>query len=101
MHWSATLVALVTLNSFIPEEEFPELAVAVPPEADAVAFGPDAEAVALWSGFEEDEVIPELEPALLADCSCPVTCTSLPIMVRTAFKSPVNLYVLPVLSVSV
>jgi hypothetical protein len=83
-HWSATLVALVTLNSlvapvealeFIPE--FPELAVAEVPEADALAFEP------------------------MPEPSCPVTCTSFPIRVRTAFKLPVNLYALPDLSVSV
>ena len=97
LHWSATLVALVTLNSFMPDDGAPELAVAVPPEAEALAFGPDAEAVVLWSGllgFCEaafEEVMPELEPVLPDACSCPVICTSLPIMVRTAFRSPVNL----------
>lgn len=84
-HWSATLVALVTLNSFaaplvalelIPE--FPELAVAEVPEVDALALEP---------------MVPEP--------SCPVTCTSFPIRVRTAFKLPVNLYTLPDLSVNV
>jgi hypothetical protein len=49
---------------FVPEF-VPELAVEEVPEAEA---------------FE-----PMLPP------SCPVTCTSLPISVRTAFKSPVNL----------
>jgi hypothetical protein len=52
------------------------------------------------------EFVPELalaeDPeAMLPDPSCPVTCTSFPISVRTAFKSPVNLYALPDLSVSV
>jgi hypothetical protein len=44
-HWSATLVALVTLNSFaVPFEalelipEFPELAVAEALDAEAFAF---------------------------------------------------------------
>ena len=72
--WSETLVALATVNAFIPpaaEFEFvpeviPELAVADVPEAAA------------------------FEPVLLAP-SCPVTCTSFPISVRTAFRSPVNL----------
>jgi len=78
------LVALVTLNPFIaPADafevipEFPELAVAEVPEPEAFA----------------------LEP-MLPDPSCPVTCTSFPIKVRTAFKSPVSLYVAPDLSVS-
>jgi len=84
-HWSATLVALVTLNSLVAPvdavelmPEFPELAVAEVPEDDALA----------------------LEPMLPAP-SCPVTCTSFPIKVRTAFKFPVNLYALPDLSVNV
>jgi hypothetical protein len=71
--WSATLVALAMVNSFIvlAELEFvpefiPELALEEAPEA---------------AGFE---------PMLLPP-SCPVTCTSFPISVRTAFKSPVNL----------
>jgi hypothetical protein len=85
VHWSATLVALVTLNSFVAPvdaveliPEFPELAVAEVPAVDALA----------------------LEP-MLPEPSCPVTCTSFPIRVRTAFKLPVNLYALPDLSVSV
>ena len=69
-HWAATLVALVTVNSFIvltdAPEVVPELAVAEVPEALA------------------------LEPMLPAP-SCPVTCTSFPISVRIAFKSPVSL----------
>jgi hypothetical protein len=96
-HWSATLVALVTVNSLVapfepvvsldavapfeaPElmPELPELAVAEPPEVDALA----------------------LEP-MLPDPSCPVTCTSFPISVRTALRFPVSLYTLPDLSVSV
>jgi hypothetical protein len=79
------LVALVTLNSLVAPvaaveliPEFPELAVAEVPEVDALA----------------------LEP-MLPEPSCPVTCTSFPIRVRTAFKLPVNLYALPDLSVSV
>jgi hypothetical protein len=67
------LVALVTVNCFIapPDaSEFPEFI----PEL-AVAAAPDAET---------------LEPMLLTP-SCPVTCTSLPIRVRTAFRSPVSL----------
>lgn len=74
-HWSATLVALVTLNSLVvPVEalelipEFPELAVAEVPEAEALA----------------------LEP-MLPEPSWPVSCTSFPINVRTAFKFPVSL----------
>lgn len=38
VHWSATLVALVTLNCFAADEFIPELAVAVPPEAEALEF---------------------------------------------------------------
>jgi hypothetical protein len=79
------LVALVTLNSLVapPDAvelipELPELAVAEVPAVDALA----------------------LEP-MLPEPSCPVTCTSFPIRVRTAFKLPVNLYALPDLSVSV
>ena len=84
-HWSATLVALVTLNSLVaPVEalelipEFPELAVVEALEVDALASVP-----------------------MLPDPACPVTCTSFPIRVRTAFRLPVNLYALPDLSVSV
>jgi hypothetical protein len=62
------------LNSFVaPADalelipEFPELAVAEVPEDEALAF----------------ESVPEP--------SCPVTCTSFPIKVRTAFKFPVSL----------
>jgi hypothetical protein len=65
------LVALVTLNSLVAPEvipEFPELAVAEAPEVDALAFEP-----------------------MPPDPSCPVTCTSYPISVRTAFKFPVSL----------
>lgn len=86
VHWSATFVALVTLNCFAPAD-IPELALALPPEAEALEFCPAAEEVALWSGVAAfEELMPELAP-----CSCPVTCTSFPIMVRTAFRSPVNL----------
>jgi len=68
------LVALATVNAFIaPAAEFefvpefiPELALEEVPEAEA------------------------FEPMLLAP-SWPVTCTSFPINVRTAFRSPVNL----------
>jgi hypothetical protein len=93
LHCSATLVALVTLNCFAPAAEFiPDLALADPPEAAAFEFWPEAEDVALWSGVEALEArIPELDPMVLAACSCPVTCTSFPIKVRTAFKSPVSL----------
>jgi hypothetical protein len=88
VHWSATLVALVTLNSLLALELVPAFAVAVPPAAVALEFCPEAEDVALWSGVEAfDELMPELALAP----SCPVTCTSLPIKVRTAFRSPVNL----------
>jgi hypothetical protein len=79
------LVALVTLNSLVAPldaveliPELPELAVAEVPAVDALV----------------------LEP-MLPEPSCPVTCTSFPIRVRTAFKLPVNLYALPDLSVSV
>ena len=74
-HWSATLVALVTLNSLVAPvdaleliPEFPELAVAEAPEAEALAL---------------EFILPEP--------SCPVTCTSFPIRVRTAFRFPVSL----------
>jgi hypothetical protein len=74
-HWSATLVALVTLNSLVAPvdaleliPEFPELAVAEAPEVEVLAFEP-----------------------MLPDASSPVTCTSFPIRVRTAFKFPVSL----------
>lgn len=72
-HWSATLVALVTLNSLVAPvdaleliPEFPVVAVAEAPEVDA------------------------FEP-MLPEASVPVTCTSFPIRVRTAFKFPVSL----------
>lgn len=88
VHWSATLVALVTLNVLPESAADPEFAVAVPPAAVALELEPLAEDVALWSGvLAFAELIPELAPA---PC-CPVTCTSLPISVRTAFRSPVNL----------
>jgi hypothetical protein len=80
------LVALATLNVLLAPEA--ELAVAVPPEAVALEFSPEAEEVALWSGVEAFD---ELMPELAAVPSCPVTCTWLPITVRTAFRSPVNL----------
>jgi len=71
--WSATLVALATVNSFIELTELvfvpgfiPELALEEVPEA--AAFDP-----------------------MLLPPSCPVTCTSFPMSVRTAFKSPVSL----------
>jgi hypothetical protein len=68
-HWSATLVALVTLNSLVELiPELPELAVDEAPEFEALAF-----------------------ESMLPDPSCPVTCTSFPIRVRTAFKFPVSL----------
>jgi hypothetical protein len=79
-HWSATLVALVTLNSFAAPadalEFMPEFAPEAVPEL-AAAEAPEPEAFAL-------------EP-MLPDPSCPVTCTSFPISVRTAFKFPVSL----------
>ena len=78
-HWSATLVAAVTVNSF-----------AVP--AVAVEFMPE---------FVPELAVAEDPEAMLPDPCCPITCTSFPISVRTAFKSPVNLYALPDLSVSV
>jgi len=98
VHWSATLVALVTLNSRVAPavaEAPPAFAVAELPEAEAFVSGLVAEAVAPG----EFKPMPVL--AVAPPCSCPVTCTSFPIRVRTAPKSPVNLYVLPDLSVSV
>ena len=97
VHWSATLVALVTLNSRAPAvaEAPPAFAVAELPEAEAFASGVVAEAV-VPGAFEPMPVLAVAPPS-----SCPVTCTSFPIRVRTAPKSPVNLYVLPDLSVSV
>lgn len=68
------MVALDTLNSLVAPDAlefvpaFPELAVADAPEVDALAFEP-----------------------MLPDPSCPVTCISFPIRVRTAFKFPVSL----------
>jgi hypothetical protein len=74
-HWSATFVALVTLNSLVapvdaPEliPEFPEPAVVDAAEVEALVFEP-----------------------VLPDPSWPVTCISFPIRVRTAFKFPVSL----------
>jgi hypothetical protein len=88
VHWSATFVALVTLNVLPEAAGDPEFAVAAPPAAVALEFVPVAEEVALWSGVA---ALAELIPELPAAPSCPVTCTSLPISVRTAFRSPVNL----------
>src|SRR5579884_3747275 len=45
VHWSATLVALVTLNSLRALELVPAFAVAVPPAAVALEFCPEAEDV--------------------------------------------------------
>jgi hypothetical protein len=78
-HWSATLVAAVTVNGFA----FPAVALEFMLE------------------FVPEVAVAEDPEAMLPDPSCPVTCTSFPINVRTAFKSPVNLYALPDLSVSV
>jgi hypothetical protein len=66
------LVALVTLKFFALAED----AVEFTPEFPAVAAAELPEALAL-------------EP-MLAEPSCPVTCTSFPINVRTAFKFPLN-----------
>ncbi|HZR64858.1 MAG TPA: hypothetical protein VFA85_06900 [Terriglobales bacterium] len=90
LHWSATLVALVTLNSCAAP--VPELAVAVPPEAVALAFGPEAVAVAPWPEVEESvELVPEVPDALIELAALePVTWTSLPIIVRTASRLPVR-----------
>ncbi len=91
LHWSATLVALVTLKSLVAPEVAealdPAVALADPPDACALAFGPEEVAVAPWSGVELLELMPELAfmPAEL-----PVTCTSLPIRVRTASRLPVR-----------
>lgn len=75
------------MNSFIVPadalEFMPEFVPELVPEL-TVAEGPGALA---------------LEPMPPAP-SCPVTCTSFPISVRMAFKSPVSLYVAPDLSVS-
>lgn len=98
VHWSATLVALVTLNSFpvlavADPAPIPALAVAELPEVDAAAFGPEVGAPVPCCGVDAfAEFIPP---------GCPVTCTSLPISVRTASRFPVNLYALPDWSVSV
>lgn len=88
LHWSATLLALVTLNSrvaeavplFAPAPEFiPELlpAEAVPVDVEALAEAPPGSVV--------------LAPALVAVPSCPVTWTSFPISVRTASRFPLSL----------
>lgn len=61
-----SFVAPVDALELIPE--FPELAVAEVPEAEALAL---------------ESILPEP--------SCPVTCTSFPIRVRTAFRFPVSL----------
>jgi hypothetical protein len=74
-HWSATLVALVTLNCFIapaaavaPELEF--IPAPAPAEVDPVA-----EALApLWSG--------EADASELGLAALPLTWTSFPIRVR-------------------
>jgi hypothetical protein len=82
------LVALVTLNSWFAEgvadpEFIPELL-----PADSVP-GAEALAVALAElpvlGLAFGPVAVALSPG------CPVTCTSFPIMVRTASRLPVNL----------
>jgi hypothetical protein len=71
VHWSATLVALLTLNCRMPAEFVPEVALALPPEAVALEFEPEAVEVAFWSGVDAlDELMPELP---LMPCSCPVT----------------------------
>jgi hypothetical protein len=72
--WSATLVALATVKAFIVPAAELEFVPGLVPEL-AVEEVPDVEV---------------FEPMLLPP-SCPVTCTSFPISVRTAFKSPVNL----------
>jgi hypothetical protein len=69
------LVALVTLNSLVAPVEAPELIPELPELA--VDEAPEVEALAFES--------------ILPDPSCPVTCTSFPIRVRTAFKFPVSL----------
>jgi hypothetical protein len=87
----AELPELAELPEF-PEFAFAEAAELSEPEAPVEPDVPDAPG-------EEDEV-PAFEP-MLPDPSCPVTCTSLPMRVRTAFRFPVSLYELPDLSVSV
>ena len=74
LHWSATLVAPVTMNCF-----------AVPPLAEAVEL--------VWPPALELEFslpVLELVPAAAAP-SFPVTWTSLPTIVRTLSKFPVSL----------
>jgi len=82
------LVAPLAALEFVPPlpalEFIPEFSEPV------LAEEPDVEPVAAFA----------FEP-MLPDPSWPVTCTSFPISVRTAFKLPVNLYALPDLSVKV
>ena len=114
LHWSATLVALVTLNVFIApavaELEFmPEFVPAEAlPGAEALAFAPLFPAVApvpaaavVPAAFVFVPAPPAVEAALDDPPSCPVSWTSLPTNVRTASRFPVILYVLPDRSVSV
>src|SRR5581483_10674253 len=55
-------------------------------------FGPEAVAVAPWPEVEESvELVPEVPDALIELAALePVTWTSLPIIVRTASRQPVN-----------
>lgn len=63
---NSLVVAAVEALELMPE--FPELAVAEEPDVEAFAFEP-----------------------MLPEPPWPVTCTSLPIRVRTAFRFPVSL----------
>lgn len=91
LHWSATLLALVTLNCFAapaaavdPELEFiPELAPLAEVEPLEEAPAP------LWSG---EAVVPDAASVLFpAPVAFPVNCTSLPTSVRMLSRFPVSL----------
>jgi len=100
LHWSATFVALVTLNSFVApalaELEFiPEFDPAAPvPGAEALAFAPPV--VPVLAVAVADPVL-----AVPLSAGSPVSWTSLLTMVRIASRLPVNLYFWPERSVRV
>ena len=98
LHWSATLVAAVTLNwrvaPALPELEFiPELAPAeLLPGAELAAPASPVAPEALPVFAEAPALVPAAADEPLApDPSCPVTCTSFPTRVRTLSRLPVNL----------
>jgi hypothetical protein len=97
LHWSATLVAAVTLNwrvvPAVPELEFiPELAPAeLLPGAELAAPASPVAPEALPVLAEAPAVVPAAADEPLADPSCPVTCTSFPTRVRTLSRLPVSL----------